>query len=295
MKHFLSPQTGLAAAAIGVAWMLTMPAASFAQANRGGGGSSGGGGAPAGGSSGAVSGGGGDRGSSSGGGGGFAGGSSARDSGGNRAGATGGSGMAMPRASGGDHSGAGNTPRYAGGPAARTTGRTADNAGTERAGVPANSRPRDPNAPTLGKAVPRPEGSTPTRGGGVISIVPAGYYGGYGLGYGYGGYGGFFGGYYDPWYDPWYGAYPTYGGGYQTPSDEGALRLKIKPKDAEVYVDGYFEGAVDDFDGIFQRLHLDAGVHRIEVRAAGYEPLTFEVRISADHTTTYQGEMRRIP
>ena len=32
----------------------------------------------------------------------------------------------------------------------------------------------------------------------------------------------------------------------------------------------------------------------IEVRAAGYEPLAFDVRISADHSTTYQGELKKI-
>jgi len=200
----------------------------------------------------------------------------------------------MPRAgsSGGDHAGTGSTPRYAGGPAARTAGR-AEETGGDKSGVPPNSRPRDPNVPSVGKAVPRPPDSIPTRGrSGTTYVVPGGYYGGYG--YGYAGYGGVFGGYYDPWYDPWYGAYPGYSGGYQASSEEGALRLKIKPKNAEVYVDGYFTGIVDEFDGIFQRLHLDPGVHRIEVRAAGYETLTFEVRISTDHTTTYQGEMRRI-
>jgi PEGA domain-containing protein len=291
MKHDLSARMGLVAAVIAVLTLLVLPAAAAAQADRG---SSGGGGtAVASGSGGTASGGGGaDRGGGSSGGG-FVGGSSGRDSGGNRGGATGGSGMAVPRAgSSGDHSGGGSsTPRYAGGPAARTTGK-ADEAGGERSGVPPHSRPHDPNAPTEGKAVPRPPNSTPIRGGtGITYVVPGGYYGGYGLGYGYGG---FFGGYYDPWYDPWYGAYPGYSGGYQTTSDEGALRLKIKPKNAEVYVDGYFEGVVDDFDGLFQKLHLDPGVHRIEVRAAGYETLTFEVRITADHTTTYQGEMRRI-
>jgi hypothetical protein len=61
-----------------------------------------------------------------------------------------------------------------------------------------------------------------------------------------------------------------------------------------VYVDGYFVGIVDQFDGTFQRLHIETGPHRIEVRAAGYEPLTFDVRITADHTTTYQGELKKI-
>ena len=140
----------------------------------------------------------------------------------------------------------------------------------------------------------------PAGGGGIF--IPGGYYGGYGYydpwgygsGYGYGG-----AGYYGGYYDPWYGGYPVVDmqSSYSSPSndDEGSLRLKIKPRNAEVYVDGYYTGLVDDFDGIFQRLHLDSGPHRIEVRAAGYETLTFEVRITPDHTTTYQGEMKRLP
>ena len=35
---------------------------------------------------------------------------------------------------------------------------------------------------------------------------------------------------------------------------DGSLRLKVKPREASVYVDGYFAGRVDDFDGMFQRL-----------------------------------------
>ena len=172
-------------------------------------------------------------------------------------------------------------------------------------GVPPYARPRGDNQP-VGTAVPR--GAVPTngaigRGTGVIIPGYDGYYGG-----------GYYGAYYDPWwlgysggyyggyYDPWYGGYPDlypmggYGGGGSTytSTDEGSLRLKIKPRQAEVYVDGFFVGIVDDFDGIFQRLHLDSGPHRVEVRAQGYETLTFEVRVTADHTTTYQGELKKI-
>jgi hypothetical protein len=138
----------------------------------------------------------------------------------------------------------------------------------------------------------------PTGGSGGI-FIPGGYYGGYGYydpwafggsGYGGAGYGGYYGGY----YDPWYGGYPTYPQTTYTTTDEGSLKLKIKPRNAEVYVDGYFVGVVDDFDGIFQRLHVDSGAHRIEVRANGYEPLAFEVRITPDHTTTYTGELKRV-
>ena len=54
------------------------------------------------------------------------------------------------------------------------------------------------------------------------------------------------------------------------------------------FVDGYFAGQVDDFDGVFQRLKLEPGPHRIEISADGYEPLSFEIRAEPDRTTTYR-------
>ena len=69
-----------------------------------------------------------------------------------------------------------------------------------------------------------------------------------------------------------------YGGGYDG-GYYGAVRLKVKPNQAEVLVDGYYVGIVDEFDNPFQQLHLESGPHRIEVREDGYEPVTFEVRI----------------
>ena len=93
--------------------------------------------------------------------------------------------------------------------------------------------------------------------------------------------------------------YPSGGYGYPPsvyayPGD-GELRLKIRPREAQVFVDGYYAGIVDDFDGFFQRLHLEIGPHRIEVRAPGYETLTFDVQIRFDHTTKYEGDLRRLP
>ena len=164
-------------------------------------------------------------------------------------------------------------------------------------GVPTYARPRDGHNP-VGTAVPRGTvPAAPTGGGG--GIYNPGYYGGYGYydpwGYGYGdAYGGGYSGYYGGYNDPWYGGYPTYPQSTYTSTDEGSLKLKIKPRQAEVYVDGYSVGVVDDFDGMFQRLHLDSGTHRIEVRAPGFEPLEFEVRITPEHTTTYTGELKKI-
>lgn len=126
------------------------------------------------------------------------------------------------------------------------------------------------------------------------------YYGGYypwGL-VGLGLYGGYYGGIYDPWYDPWgYGG--GYGGGYYPPEtygydEEGALHLKVKPKQAQVYVDGYYAGVVDDFDGVFQKLHVEAGPHRLEFRAEGYETLSVDVNVEPGQTITYKGELKKI-
>ena len=116
--------------------------------------------------------------------------------------------------------------------------------------------------------------------------------------------------FYDPWYgggygfgDPYGGYYGGYsggggGGGYSVSSGgyrgEGSVRLKIKQRQAEVYVDGYFVGRVDEFDGSFQKLDLDGGGHKVELKADGFEPLDFEILITPGETVTYKGELKPI-
>ena len=62
------------------------------------------------------------------------------------------------------------------------------------------------------------------------------------------------------------------------------------PRDAQVFADGYYVGIVNDFDGIFQHLNLEAGPHHIEIQfAGGYEaPLAFDLYIEPGRTTTYR-------
>jgi hypothetical protein len=69
----------------------------------------------------------------------------------------------------------------------------------------------------------------------------------------------------------------------------------VKPRDAEVRVDGYFVGTVDEFDGAFQRLNLESGPHRVEITKPGYKLLVFDVRILPDETVTYRGELEPEP
>ena len=80
----------------------------------------------------------------------------------------------------------------------------------------------------------------------------------------------------------------------RAPRDTGSLRLKIKPREAQVYVDGYLVGDVDSFDGAFQKLGIESGGHRVELKADGYEPLQFDVLITPGETVTYKGEMKPI-
>ena len=99
------------------------------------------------------------------------------------------------------------------------------------------------------------------------------------------------GGYYDPYWNGYYGhryGYSAYEWGPRY-DYTGSLRLKIQPRFAEVYVDGYYTGQVDNYDGIFQRLRLEEGPHHIEIRHPGYLPLEFEVMILPGETITYDG------
>lgn len=141
--------------------------------------------------------------------------------------------------------------------------------------------------PASGRAVPRRGGPVVVDGPLVYRISPYWYGYGYWLPLGY--YGAYF---YDPF---WYGYSPRFSrrAYYAYRADYGHLRLKVRPREAQVYVDGYFAGVVDNFDGLFQRLTLRAGGHRVELRAEGYQPLVFDVLIPPGETVTYRGELER--
>jgi hypothetical protein len=136
-------------------------------------------------------------------------------------------------------------------------------------------------------------------GGRNIYIVPRGrtyyyypryYYNPYSFGYGPAGRGHFY-------FDLHYNSYiwhpysvSRYGyGSYGYPV--GELRLKVEPRDAQVFIDGYYAGRVDDFDGVFQSLRLEEGEYQVEIVLPGYEPLAFDVRIFPGEKTTYEGDL----
>ena len=69
--------------------------------------------------------------------------------------------------------------------------------------------------------------------------------------------------------------------------------MKVKPKEAEVYVDGTYYGQVDNYDGSFQHLDLSAGTHKIELRAKGFDVLQLELRVLPGKTIPYTGDLKQ--
>lgn len=74
----------------------------------------------------------------------------------------------------------------------------------------------------------------------------------------------------------------------------GYLWLQVQPTTAQVYVDGYYLGTVADFSSSGPGRPLEAGPHRVEIRAPGFETVTFAVRILPDETMTYRTDLRKI-
>ena len=66
----------------------------------------------------------------------------------------------------------------------------------------------------------------------------------------------------------------------------GGVRITGAPHDGQVYVDGYYAGIVDDFDGDNKHLNLTAGVHQVEIRVNGRQPVSFDVNVPPNQTVT---------
>jgi hypothetical protein len=94
----------------------------------------------------------------------------------------------------------------------------------------------------------------------------------------------YWGGYYayPAFYGDFYGAPYPYSRVYYGYSDRApsALRIEVKPEEAEVYVDGYFAGNVDEFDGFFQRLNLTPGAHDVVIWLEGYRTIHEKLYLS---------------
>ena len=80
--------------------------------------------------------------------------------------------------------------------------------------------------------------------------------------------------------------------GYYYGGAWASARLEVKPRDAQVFVDGYYVGVVDQFDGVFQRLDLPTGEHEVVVYLPGYRTYTAANALPARRGLSLQGDPR---
>lgn len=104
-------------------------------------------------------------------------------------------------------------------------------------------------------------------------------------------------GFYDPFWGPWgWGPALSWGWGFGSPFGmppfgpafmgpaAGSARIRVYPTSAEVYVDGYMAGLVDDFDGFFQRLDVAPGEHELTFYLNGYHSVSQRVLFQPGRT-----------
>ena len=85
--------------------------------------------------------------------------------------------------------------------------------------------------------------------------------------------------------------------------NRGAARLEVRPREAQVFIDGYFVGAVDDFDGWAQRLYVAPGEHELAIYLKGHRTYPAERAVPARrhaegrarHATARAGRSRGAP
>jgi hypothetical protein len=105
--------------------------------------------------------------------------------------------------------------------------------------------------------------------------------------------------YFDPFFSPYYYRpfywypYAAVGYGYGRFDGEGSLRVQVMPRDTEIYIDNYYAGTSDDFDGMFQRLHIEPGAHDITLFREGYR--TVQQRIYIQSTGTFRLRYNMMP
>ena len=227
---------------------------------------------------------------------------------------------AAPRAAqGGGQSAGPRTSQGSGGSSAgpRQTPAPGRSSGARPARPPSGSRPA--TGPATGRAVPRPA-YRPGYGPGYRPGYAPGYgyrHPYYGYRYPYYGYRGYYpwygyGAYY-PWYYSgfyfgigtlgwpyYYGAWPyagygysydSYDYGYESSAGRASLKVEVKPKSAEVYVDGHFAGIVDQFDGMFDSLPLEAGEHEITIYQEGFRSIRQRLNLSPGSTYRVKGTL----
>jgi hypothetical protein len=69
--------------------------------------------------------------------------------------------------------------------------------------------------------------------------------------------------------------------------------MQVTPRQTEVYIDSYYAGSVDEFDGIFQRLHIQPGAYEVTLYLDGYR--TVRQQIYLQPTGTFRLRYAMVP
>jgi hypothetical protein len=77
---------------------------------------------------------------------------------------------------------------------------------------------------------------------------------------------------------------------YRPPTGWLQLELENAAPGAQVFVDRYFAGTLDEINS---QLLLEPGSHEVEIRSPGSPPIGFDVRVVADRTITYRGAFEK--
>ncbi len=184
---------------------------------------------------------------------------------------------------------------HSGGASARSGGSTAESRHPSGSSASPGAGSRTP-ATIAERRHPRAGTGTGGHGVGGGGFYYPYDYGYYYPGWGWGSYWWPYGSYYDGWYGGGYWGYPYGGWGMShnyVHRDTGAVRILVNPSEARVYVDGYYAGTVDDFDGLFQRLNVAPGRHEITLKLEGYKTHRMKVYVPFEGTLKLRYDMEK--
>jgi len=113
---------------------------------------------------------------------------------------------------------------------------------------------------------------------------------------------GFFigGGFFDPFWGAYYPyglfpfAYYPYSAYAYSLTLDSDVKVKVIPKDAQVFVDGYYAGVADNFDGAFQHLPVTPGGHVITVYLDGYRTMSRSIYVQPGSTVTFSDRLEKL-
>lgn len=90
---------------------------------------------------------------------------------------------------------------------------------------------------------------------------------------------------------PW-GFWPYVDPAYVRSQLTSAVRVQVRPPETEVFVDGYFAGTADQFDGMFQRLRVAPGQHVLELYLAGHQSVRQDLLLAPGDSYKVQYTMQ---